>query len=81
VFSLRAWWVGLAVIAALFFMTKTPQLLLIGVFALMHGLGRARGTANVEAPPEVRRDVAATFFGLCAFLATGIYLTGRGLSE
>ncbi|HEX7668534.1 MAG TPA: site-2 protease family protein [Polyangiaceae bacterium] len=79
VFSRRAWWVGLAVIAAMFFLTQTPQLLLIGVFALMHGFGRNR--AAVEAPPEVRRDVAASFFGLCAFLATGIYLTGRVLSE
>jgi Zn-dependent protease len=79
VFSRRAWWVGLFVIAAMFILTKTPQLLLIGVFALSHGLGRNR--PSVEAPPEVRRDVAASFFGLCAFLATGVYLTGRVLSE
>lgn len=80
VFSRRAWWVGLAVIAGLFVLTKTPQLLLIGVFALMHGFGRSRAP-TVDAPPEVRRDVAASFFGLCAFLATGIYLTGRVLAE
>lgn len=79
VFSKRAWWVGVAVMAGMFVLTQTPQLLIIGVFALMHGFGRNRAT--VEAPPEVRRDVAASFFGLCAFLATGIYLTGRVLSE
>jgi Zn-dependent protease len=79
VFSRRAWWIGLALIGAMFVLTKTPQLLLIGAFAVMHGFGK--NGAHVEAPPEVRRDVAASFFGLCAFLATGIYLTGRVLSE
>lgn len=79
VFSRRAWWIGLAVMAATFVLTSAPQLLLIGVFALIHGFSRNR--ASLDAPPEVRRDVAATFFGLCAFLATGIYLTGRVLSD
>jgi Zn-dependent protease len=78
VFSRRAWWLGLAVLVALFVTTRAPQILLIGVFALMNGM-RSSNRA-VDVPPEVRRDVAASFFGLCAFLALGLYLTGRALS-
>lgn len=77
VFSRRAWWIGLAILAALFLVTRTPQLLLIGVFALMHGFG---GQPRLAAPPDVQRQVAATFFGLCAFLAMGIYLTHGALA-
>lgn len=79
VFSKRAWWVGLALIAGLFLLTKTPQLLLIGAFAAMHGFRRR--PRDIEAPPEVRRDVAASFFGLCAFLAIGVHLTHQVLSR
>jgi Zn-dependent protease len=78
VFSRRAWWVGLGVLACVFLLTRAPQLLLIGMFALMHGF--RGGGQPVEASPEVRRDVAASFFGLCAFLAVGVYLTRQVLS-
>jgi len=76
VFSRRAWWIGLAVLGALFLVTRTPQLLLIGVFALMHGF---QTRPRVAAPSAVQREVAATFFGLCGFLAMGIYLTHQVL--
>jgi Zn-dependent protease len=79
VFSKRAWWLGLAVIAGLFLLTKTPQLLLIGGLAAMHGF--RRGSHAVEAAPEVRRDVAVSFFGLCAFLALGVHLTHEVLAR
>lgn len=77
VFSRKAWWVGLAILAALFLVTRTPQLLLIGAFALMHGFGKQ---PRLLSPPEVQRQVAATFFGLCAFLAVGVYLTHGALA-
>jgi Zn-dependent protease len=77
VFSKRAWWLGLSLIAGLFLLTQAPQLLLIGVFAAMHGF--RRGSSTVEATPEVRRDVAASFFGICAFLAVGMHLTHQVL--
>ncbi len=79
VFSRKAWWIGLALLGAVFLLTRAPQILLIGVFALMNGM-RPRGGA-LEAPPEVRRDVAASYFGLCGFLALGIYLTGQALGQ
>jgi len=78
VFSRKAWWIGISVLAALFFVTRAPQILLIGMFALMHGTRSA--TAELEVTPEVRRDVAASYFGLCGFLAMGVYLTSRALA-
>jgi Zn-dependent protease len=77
VFSRKAWWIGIAVLAAIFLVTRAPQILLIGMFALMHGTRSA--APPVEAEPEVRRDVAASYFGLCGFLALGVYLTSRAL--
>ncbi|HVW24909.1 MAG TPA: site-2 protease family protein [Polyangiaceae bacterium] len=77
VFSRKAWWIGIAVLAALFVVTRAPQLLLIGIFALMHARARSR---ELEVAPEVRRDVAASYFGLCGFLALGVYLTSQALS-
>jgi Zn-dependent protease len=77
VFSRKAWWIGLAVLGALFLVTQAPQILLIGMFALMHGM--RGGNRDPDVAPEVRRDVAASYFGLCGFLALGVYLTHRAL--
>ncbi|HVU01921.1 MAG TPA: site-2 protease family protein [Polyangiaceae bacterium] len=79
VFSKQAWWIGLVVLAGLFLVTRTPQLLLIGIFAAMNGFRSA--THHVETTPEVRREVAASYFGLCVFLALGAHLTHQVLSE
>jgi Zn-dependent protease len=87
VFSRRAWMLGLGILVALFVVTKAPQLLLIGFMALTHTFSRAsREQAEAEpgleaVPPEARRNVAWQFFGLCAFLALGTYLTGSVLSR
>jgi Zn-dependent protease len=87
VFSRRAWMLGLGILVALFVVTKAPQLLLIGFMALTHTFSRAsREQAEAEpgleaVPPEARRSVAWQFFGLCAFLALGTYLTGSVLSR
>ncbi|HEX4341354.1 MAG TPA: site-2 protease family protein [Polyangiaceae bacterium] len=78
VFSRRAWLIGIVVLGSVFLLTRAPQILLIGVFALMNGMRPA--AKPVETTPEVRRDVAASYFGLCGFLALGIFLTSRALS-
>jgi Zn-dependent protease len=79
VFSQRAWWIGLAVIVAMFALTRAPQLLIIGFFAFTHA--RRKNQPVVDAPAAVRREVAASFFGLCAFLAMGIYMTNGALAH
>lgn len=87
VFSRQAWILGLGILVALFAATRAPQLLLIGFFALTHSFSRAsREQAGADpaleaVPPEARRNVAFQFFGLCAFLALGTYLTSTVLSR
>jgi Zn-dependent protease len=86
VFSRKAWILGLGILVALFAVTQAPQLLLIGFMALSHTFSRRAAAAEPDAdleavPPEARRNVAFQFFGLCAFLALGTYLTGTVLSR
>jgi Zn-dependent protease len=81
-FSRRAWWVGVAVLAALFLWTHAPQLLLIALLALPRLFGR--GSLETERPelePGLSRTWAARYFGLAAFLATGLYLSGSLLGR
>jgi Zn-dependent protease len=68
--SRRAWIVGLAIMAAIFFFAPAPQLLLIGIMALVHALGRPP-VLESEVSPAARVAVAARYFGLCAALAAG----------
>jgi Zn-dependent protease len=84
VFSRRAWIVGLVILAALFVTTQAPQLLLIGIMALTHTFARRGQPLDPEVEhvtPEARRGVAFEFFGLCAFLALGTYLTSTVLGH
>jgi Zn-dependent protease len=74
-FSRTAWIVGAIVIAGMFLLTQTPQLLLIGLMAFFH---RPAPVENLEEVPQAaRRNMAAHYFGLCAFLAIGTYLAGQ----
>jgi Zn-dependent protease len=87
VFSRRAWIVGLVVLVGLFVATQAPQLILIGIMALSHTFARRQQQLADALPvaedvtPEARRNVAFEFFGLCGFLALGMYLTGTLLSH
>jgi Zn-dependent protease len=84
VFSRGAWKVGLVILVVLFVTTHAPQLLLIGIMALSHTFARRAQEPDpllVEVTPEQRRNVAFEFFGLCGFLALGMYLTGSLLSH
>jgi Zn-dependent protease len=86
VFSRNAWLAGLGILAALFVVTRAPQLLLIGFFAASNAFSRAgrlraADPALAAVEPEDRRNVAFVFFGLCVFLATGTYLAGLVLAR
>jgi Zn-dependent protease len=86
VFSRQAWLAGLAILAALFVVTRAPQLLLIGFLAATHAFSRAGRQRAVDpalaaVEPEDRRNVAYTYFGLCVFLAIGTYLAGTVLAR
>jgi len=61
---------GALLLGALFLWASSPQLLVIAVLALMHGLRRASSASEQEpATPEERRTWALRYFGLCGFLA------------
>jgi len=76
-FSRRAWIVGAVMLGALFLVTSTPQLLLIGLLSVGHIVRRRRQQAEGDPAPEVRgearRAMAWRYFGLCGFLTAGAY--------
>ena len=79
VFSRRASIIGGALLAAMFFVTMAPQLLLIGGMALMHNWRRGASTemALEPATEEDRSVWSLKYFGLCFFLGACIYLSNR----
>jgi Zn-dependent protease len=81
-FSRRAWVVGVVVLAGIFLMTHSPQLLLIAVLALPRLFGRGGEEQQRETlSPELQRTWAVRYFGLAAFLGTALYLSGSLLGR
>jgi Zn-dependent protease len=76
-FSRRAWIFGAALLVLMFFVTHSPQLLLISLLALPRLFGRRPSTdARPELDPIEQRTWAARYFGLATFLGVGMYLSG-----
>lgn len=78
VFSRKAWIIGAVVLVAMFVMTHSPQLLLIGLLSLPSVLrkgGPPPGDDQVTA--SERLNMAFHYFGLCGFLAAGMYFSQR----
>ena len=81
-FSRRAWVVGALLLAAIFLVTHSPQLLLIAGLALPRLFGRARVEEEREAlTPELQRTWAVRYFGLAAFLGAALYFSGALLGR
>lgn len=76
VFTRKAWIVGGIALVALFLVSHSPQLILIGVFALMNIL-RGNHVHEIQATPKERIEWAVRYFGLIAFLAASMYFTQR----
>ena len=79
-FSRRAWILGGILLGGMFFVTRAPQLLLIGGFALMQ-VFRGNRQEQVPATPEEQRGWMARYFGLCFFLGAAIFVSGRLLGH
>jgi hypothetical protein len=83
VFSRRASIVGGLLLGAMFLVTMAPQLLLIGIVAVMHNFRRG-GAAEASGMPAATDDERWTwslrYFALCLFLGAGIYFCHRLLS-
>lgn len=71
-FSRRAWIFGAVLMVGMFFLTRAPQLALIGMMALPRLFGRNTDT-RAPLPKAQQFRWAARYFGLAAFLAAGIY--------
>jgi hypothetical protein len=69
------------VLGAIFFMTHSPQLLLIAALALPRLFGRGGGDERDALAPELQRTWAARYFGLAAFLGVALYLSGSLLGH
>jgi Zn-dependent protease len=83
-FSRRMWILGLIVLAGLFVLHPSPQLGIIGVFALIHSLSRraaAAGPDESQVTPKDRARMAVSYFGLAAFLTVGMLLAGKLLGK
>lgn len=78
-FSKRAWLVGALLLGVLFLVTKSPQLLIIAVVALLH---RRRGEGDREdLPVDQQKAVAIEYFGLCVFLGLAMATTHALLGD
>ena len=83
-FSRRMWILGLILMAGLFVLHPSPQLAIIGVFALIHSLSRRtapQGPDEVQVTPKDRSNMAMNYFGLAAFLTVGMLLAGKLLGK
>jgi len=77
-FSRKMWIIGALVLATMFALTHSLQLLLIGLLSLPSVFGnRARPLGDEEVTPSERLNMAFHYFGLCGFLAAGMYFSQR----
>jgi len=77
-FSRKMWIIGAVVLVAMFALTHSPQLVLIGLLSLpslFRKSGPAPGADQVTA--SERLNMAVHYFGLCGFLAAGMYFSQR----
>jgi Zn-dependent protease len=79
-FSRRAWILGGVLLGGMFLLTQTPQLLLIGGFALLHAF-RGQDPNQLPATPAEQRGWMARYFGLCFFLGAAIFVCGQLLGH
>lgn len=79
-FSRKAWIVGAAILLVVFAVTHAPQLLIIGLMSLPSLFGRRPPPlGDDQVTPSERLNMAFHYFGLCAFLAAGMYLSQQQL--
>jgi Zn-dependent protease len=76
VFSRGAWIVGAILLGGMFFVSPSPQLLLIGLMGLSAVFRRNDSDLDLVTPAD-RRTWAIRYFGLCFFLGAAIFFTQR----
>jgi len=79
-FSRKMWIIGAVVLVGMFVLTHSPQLLLIGLMSLPTLFSSsAPPLGDEEVTPSERLNMAFHYFGLCGFLAAGMYFSQRML--
>jgi Zn-dependent protease len=76
-FSRRAWMFGAALLAALFFVTGAPMLLLIGLMALPRIFNQKSEDERPALDSAAQRAWAFRYFGLASFLGAGTYFASQ----
>jgi len=77
-FSRKMWIIGALVLMAMFALTHSLQLLLIGLLSLPSLFGKqGPPPGDEEVTASERVNMAFHYFGLCGFLAAGMYLSQR----
>lgn len=79
-FSRRAFLVGGLLLGGMYLVTQAPQLLFIGVMAVMHNLRRRGASAEETIEPASHEEQVVwslRYFGLCFFLGACVYLSNR----
>lgn len=77
-FSRKMWIVGAVVLVAMFAWTHSPQLLIIGLMSLPSLFGKGGpAPGDDQVTSSERLNMAFHYFGLCGFLAAGMYFTQR----
>jgi Zn-dependent protease len=77
-FSRKMWIVGALVLVTMFALTHSLQLLLIGLLSLPSVFGKqGPPPGDDQVTPSERVNMAFHYFGLCGFLAAGMYLSQR----
>lgn len=76
VFSRGAWIVGVILMGGMFFVSPSPQLLLIGLMGLSAVFRRDNSDLELVTPAD-RRTWAVRYFGLAFFLGASIFFTQR----
>ena len=77
-FSRKMWIIGALVLAAMFAATHSLQLLLIGLISLPSLFGKSGpAPGDDQVTPSERLNMAFHYFGLCGFLAAGMYFSQR----
>jgi Zn-dependent protease len=77
-FSRKMWIVGALVLMTMFALTHSLQLLLIGLLSLPSVFSKqGPPPGDEEVKPSERVNMAFHYFGLCGFLAAGMYLSQR----
>ncbi len=75
-FSRQAWVVGLVLLAAMFYFSHAPQLLLIGFLALTQAFSKKQ-QAPSALTTEQQAAWAVKYFGLVLFLGAGMYFANE----